>query len=199
MNADRQQDHKQSQRERILEAATRCFIQQGFHSASMASIAETAGMSPGLIYRYFDSKQAIILAIVEAQLEVVKGRLCDLRNTGELAEAMLDYFESHDQQLYGSASAPLFLEISAEATRDPDIARAVQRIDSAVRSALTRWFHRSADEGGYGLPAAAAEDAAVALVLLADGLKVRKTRDPDLDRQILQNAINRIVGAITAA
>ena len=30
----------------------------------MAAIAEVAGMSPGLIYRYFDSKNAIILAII---------------------------------------------------------------------------------------------------------------------------------------
>jgi len=198
MNVARQQDHKQSQRERILEAATRCFIQHGFHSASVATISEAAEMSPGLIYRYFENKNAIILAIVEAQLEVFKRRLCSLHSTGALAEAMLDYFESHDKELYGSASAPLFLEISAEATRDPDIAKAVRRIDSTVRTALAKWFHRGREEGGYGLPAGAAEDAAVALVLLADGLKARKARDPDLDRRILKNAINRMVGTITA-
>lgn len=199
MNAAKQQSHKQSQRERILEAATRCFIQHGFHSASMATISETAEMSPGLIYRYFDSKNEIILAIVEAQLEVVKRRLCALHNTEALAEAMLEYFESHDQEPYGSASAPLFLEITAAATRDPDIAKAVSRIDSTVRIALAEWFHRSREEGGYGLPDDVAEEAAVALVLLADGLKARKARDPNLDRRVLKNAINRMVGAITGA
>ena len=159
MNAGKQHSHKQSQRERILEAATSCFIQHGFHSASMATISETAGMSPGLIYRYFENKNAIVLAIVEAQLEVVKSRLCALHNTGDLGEAMLEYFESHDQKPYGSASAPLFLEITAAATRDPDIAQAVVRIDNTVRMALADWFHRSREEGGYGLPADAAEEA----------------------------------------
>ena len=36
-----------AQRERILTAAQECFIGHGFHAASMASIAETAGMSAG--------------------------------------------------------------------------------------------------------------------------------------------------------
>ena len=139
-----------------------------------------------------------MLAIVEAQLEVVKGRLCALHNTGDLGEAMLEYFETHDQEPYGSASAPLFLEITAAATRDPDIAKAVSHIDNTVRTALAEWFHRGREEGGYGLPADMAEEAAVALVLLADGLKARKAREPDLDRRVLKNAINRIVGAITA-
>ena len=57
------------QRERILDAAEMCFIQSGFHGASMAHIATTAGMSPGLIYRYFDSKSAIVKAIIERHLE----------------------------------------------------------------------------------------------------------------------------------
>src|SRR3546814_5115905 len=51
-----------AQRERILCAAQKCFVEHGFHAASMASIAETAEMSAGLIYRYFENKNAIILA-----------------------------------------------------------------------------------------------------------------------------------------
>ena len=52
------------QRERILEAAEKCFIESGFHAASMAHIADTAGISAGLIYRYFESKSAIVRAII---------------------------------------------------------------------------------------------------------------------------------------
>src|SRR3546814_7429913 len=58
-----------AQRERILCAAQKCFVEHGFHAASMASIAETAEMSAGLIYRYFENKNAIILAIVERRSE----------------------------------------------------------------------------------------------------------------------------------
>ena len=57
------------QRERILDAAENCFIESGFQAASMAHIAQTAGMSAGLIYRYFDSKASIVKAIIERHLE----------------------------------------------------------------------------------------------------------------------------------
>ena len=190
------ESHKQSQRERILEAAKRRFVQSGFHSASMATISETAGMSPGLIYRYFENKKAIILAIVEAELETVQRRLCDMPNTDDLASSLVDYFESYDEERYDSVSAPLFLEISAEAARDPEIAEAVSRIDDIVRDAIADWFHRSREEGGYGLPVEAARDRALALIFLVDGLKVRKAREPGIDRRRLRNAIDLIVAAL---
>ncbi len=64
----------QSQRDRILKAAQQSFIRHGFHAAGMAGIAQAAQMSPGLIYRYFDSKNAIILAIIERQLAEKKAK-----------------------------------------------------------------------------------------------------------------------------
>ena len=47
-------------RQRILEAAMRCFCENGFHSASMQQICAAANMSPGGVYRYFASKDAIM-------------------------------------------------------------------------------------------------------------------------------------------
>ena len=59
------QDRAEMQRNRILDAAQHCVIEHGFHAASMASIADTAGMSAGLIYRYFENKSAIILECIK--------------------------------------------------------------------------------------------------------------------------------------
>jgi AcrR family transcriptional regulator len=36
------------------------FVEQGFHGAPMAEIAEKAGVAAGTIYRYFESKDALI-------------------------------------------------------------------------------------------------------------------------------------------
>src|SRR5690606_4064328 len=49
----------------VLDAAGACFREEGFHGASMSRIAARAEMSVGHIYRYFDSKEAIIIALVE--------------------------------------------------------------------------------------------------------------------------------------
>lgn len=52
----------------ILEAATRVFAREG-RAATMAHIAEEAGVSQGLAYRYFPGKEAILTSIVRQAAE----------------------------------------------------------------------------------------------------------------------------------
>ena len=56
---------KSDRRSEILAAAQRCFVRAGFHGASMQDICNEAGMSPGNLYRYFPSKEALIAGIAE--------------------------------------------------------------------------------------------------------------------------------------
>lgn len=55
-------------REAILRAALTEFEAKGFHAASMRAIADRANVSPAAAYRHFDSKQAILMSIVEQTL-----------------------------------------------------------------------------------------------------------------------------------
>ena len=57
--------HQSDRRAEILAAAQRCFVRSGFHGASMQDICAEAGMSPGNLYRYFPSKEALIAGIAE--------------------------------------------------------------------------------------------------------------------------------------
>lgn len=59
----------------ILDAAQSVFIQCGYGSASMGEIARRAGVSPGLLYRYFRGKEALFLALVRRLAERVTGEL----------------------------------------------------------------------------------------------------------------------------
>lgn len=54
---------------RILAAAEDCYKEFGVESSTVDNIAERAGVSRRTVYRYFDSKEAIILAVVEKQAE----------------------------------------------------------------------------------------------------------------------------------
>ena len=47
----------EARREQILDAACDCVRRAGFHGASMAEIAQAAGVSVGQIYRYFENKE----------------------------------------------------------------------------------------------------------------------------------------------
>ena len=54
-----------ARREHILDAAERCFARAGFHRTTMHDICKEAGVSPGALYVYFDSKEALIAGISE--------------------------------------------------------------------------------------------------------------------------------------
>ena len=58
-------DVSQERKDQILEAATRVFTQLGFSDARMDDIVEEAGLSKGALYWYFESKEALITAIVD--------------------------------------------------------------------------------------------------------------------------------------
>lgn len=190
--SDKAQERAEKQRARILDAAQRCFIENGFHGASMASIADTAGMSAGLIYRYFENKSAIILAIVQRQLELLRDDIKLHRKVDLAAELASHYGQSCTKQGRGMNSA-LLLEISAEATRDPQIAAALDEFDRTLRGALVDWLTGPREHDGHGLPTPIAQSRALLLQVLVEGLKIRETREPDLDRALLDTALREIV------
>src|ERR1700758_1168029 len=63
--------YRDERRAHILAAARRCFVRDGFHQTSMQDLVREAGMSSGAVYRYFDSKDAMILAIAEENLDEI--------------------------------------------------------------------------------------------------------------------------------
>src|SRR5687768_18430992 len=52
-------------RTQILDAAARSFSRAGFHRTTMQDVAAEAGMSPGNLYRYFPSKDALVAGLCE--------------------------------------------------------------------------------------------------------------------------------------
>jgi AcrR family transcriptional regulator len=58
----------QLRRQHVLDAAIRAFDAKGFRGATIRDIAQAAGISDGTIYNIFDSKEAILIAIMEKML-----------------------------------------------------------------------------------------------------------------------------------
>jgi AcrR family transcriptional regulator len=179
-----------AQRDRILCAALRCFIHHGFHAASMASIAETAQMSAGLIYRYFESKNAIVLAIVERQLKEKGAMIRQLQSTHQLVDNLVQAYDHWTSGRDDTMSIALMLEMTAEATRNPQIAETLRRADEFVLAQFEDWLSRDREQGGAGLPRAVASKRAVSIRFVIEGLVLRAAREPDLDRAVLRAALD---------
>jgi TetR/AcrR family transcriptional regulator, repressor for uid operon len=115
-------EKREAQVNRILEAARTCFVQSGFRGASMHDICREAGMSPGALYRYFPSKEALIEAIAE------RDRINDLRNLAQigagptLIDGFVNSVMNHFKDHHARGMGPLFTEIRAESMRNETVA-----------------------------------------------------------------------------
>ena len=57
---------RQGKREAILDAALKLFANRGYYNTPISLIARDAGISKGLIYNYFDSKETLLYEIISA-------------------------------------------------------------------------------------------------------------------------------------
>ncbi len=183
----------QSQRDRILKAAQQSFIRHGFHAAGMAGIAQAAQMSPGLIYRYFDSKNAIILAIIERQLAEKKANIDSLQTEPDWEQRICDLFAGWQRGDDSLMNAALFLEMSAHATRDPLIAQALAAADQDARDRFLAWLSLHAQAQGAKPDAADLRARALALQSFIEGLAIRAVREPSFDAAQVVAAVRQLV------
>ncbi len=94
-----------ARRELIVEAAERVFAVKPFHKVSIRDIAQEAGISHALIYRYFPDQQSIFVEAFIRGAEEIGGvieRLIDESETPDIAkigDAFLSYCIDNDQYL----------------------------------------------------------------------------------------------------
>ena len=83
---------QEERRRQILDAAVRAFAEKGYHACRVSDIAEEAGVAYGLVYHYFESKDAVLEAVfremwgrmvgaIEAIIEVEDAPREQLRKT----------------------------------------------------------------------------------------------------------------------
>jgi len=180
---DQDQTRAQVRRQQILDAAAACFVREGFHGSSIAKISKVAGMSPGHIYHFFESKEAIIAALVQRKLERSLEVVLHFESADDLFQAMIDRVEMGLDEKTDLDTAALEMEILAEAARNPTVAAIVRNADAAKRARLRSLYIAARQARGLEV----ADDAAAAEVLMAlfEGLSARAISHPDLDKTAL--------------
>ncbi|TNJ66991.1 TetR/AcrR family transcriptional regulator [Paenibacillus hemerocallicola] len=70
---------RETQRQRIVEAALKVFAVRGLHGAKMSMIAEEAELSAGQLYRFFESKEELFITLIrQVAKETTMERINDL-------------------------------------------------------------------------------------------------------------------------
>jgi TetR/AcrR family transcriptional regulator len=141
-------------RAQLLEAARRVFVRSGFAAARIRTISEEAGVNEALLYRHFESKEALFEAAVAEPLEEAVERLLAIGRAGHVVTETQELREQHlfnllDELLRSMVdSAPLLgMVLMAEPERGQDFygrrfAPAMRRLVVAIEEAQGAWPHR---------------------------------------------------------
>lgn len=182
---------QEARREQILDAAAKCFVEQGFHGASMSKVAKQAGMSVGHIYHYFESKDAIINALVEREHAVIGERVAELEAlpADRLVEEITNRVKQGVRRKIDPFQSVLNLEIIAESQRNPDMAARLHVNDKFFRDVFSQLL-----ESRLGLDNV--EPRIELLFVLFHGLPSRSLRNPDINGDALDPYIDQMLNII---
>lgn len=139
-----------AQRRRLIEeAATRLFARHGYAATTVEDIVEAAGVTKPMLYRHFESKRDLCVALLEryrdelvaAPLAVFEPGMVDRRaQLARMADAWLGYVAEHPD-----AARLLFVPIHG----DPEVERIQNELHDrqrATQSALLREFAPGVDQ-----------------------------------------------------
>jgi AcrR family transcriptional regulator len=85
----RQQSMSEVRRGLVLDAARAVFEEHGIEGSNIREIAKRAGYTPGAIYSYFDSKEAIYGALLAESLDRLNASVLSAKPTDPSADALL--------------------------------------------------------------------------------------------------------------
>ena len=151
--AQPQIDHSLDRPTQILDAALVCFAKRGFHQASMHDISTEAGISVGLIYRYFANKDAVISAMADRHKKEIQEVLERARQAPNLLESLEILFTAHCCEDAPQVVSAFVVDLYAEASRNPHVADLVRDVLQAAMDGVTDLIARSpeAKRAAHGL------------------------------------------------
>ena len=187
--------HAAAVRERILEGAARAFAASGFR-ANVPAIAAEAGVSVGLIYRYFPSKEELFLAVcsqqTDAKLDELARMLAGIPDPRARLEAAISVFVSSlEEERWGA----IVVHAWAEADRNPRVRDLLQRMFDQERG-FAAMFIREAIARGEAPADLDVEAVSLATgMLLLGAIAYQAERGGAFDPAPVARAITAVLGA----
>ena len=186
--------HEENRRE-ILAAAARCFGRSGFRGASTANICAEAEISPGRLYHYFVSKEAIIEAMIDDYLERAAARFGEATNGTSVVDALvaqMDWLVTEQAR----RGTPLLFEMFAEAGRNPVMAKLLAEHSRGMLKLLADLLRHGQARGDID-PAIEPEPVAAVLISILDGSKTLALRKPHITPgdhvEVLRSLLSRFL------
>lgn len=143
---------KDARPQELTTAALDLFVRQGFAATRVADIARQAGVTPGTVYVYFDSKEALLKAVVyESMVPVLAYANRRLEEyEGSAAELFSELVHGWWELIGESRFAGIPRLIAAEASQFPDLARFyMQEVVERGRGIFARVLELGIERGEF--------------------------------------------------
>ncbi len=167
-------------REKLFEAAARVFEEQGIGGASIEGIAAAAGLTRGAFYSNFNSKDELIIAMLEDHVEQSIRRNLDLLARHKSLSDFIDALKTMDRSRQDPLGrSPLLhmemiLFVARAEKRRPDLAKRLR----ARRKLITDIVETASKNSGQNVSLNPTWTGAI-LLALEDGFRLHRLIDPE--------------------
>lgn len=172
----------ENRRRQILDAARACFEQKGFHATSMAEICARAELSPGALYRYFSSKEEIIVAMSEETsfqaIDSLRSKAEDIKSGGNFLDAIHNLLMEISDSNFTKDQGALCAESISEAMRNPLFANAASTAYVEYQSLFSQLLELGKYQG-FVHPQQDVTELAAILMAIVDGMVLRMAFDSE--------------------
>jgi len=194
-------------RDRIVDAAYRALLKQGYHQTSMKDIAAEAGVAPGLAHYYFATKEELLVAVIERacsplnrEWEAEQSLLGGASPSGEqaLAQAVAGFQFAREEIRKFLDLHRLIFDMFGVGLHNPRIAEAVARFINERRQDIAL-IVRSVVAASPVKPASDPDAIAAVIWGAINGIVLQKLVDPTFDSDAAVDALSEMAFALAAA
>ncbi|BDD03460.1 TetR/AcrR family transcriptional regulator [Aureibacter tunicatorum] len=128
---------KTERKKAILEAALRLFSVKGYDSSSVSEIAKEAGISKGSVYNYYESKEDILMEVMEKALEekmdFISDRIIPVDNKEKMIKMIDLVFDSIEQK-------PEYWRMLTILSFQPEAKKIIERLQTEKESDIAKIY-----------------------------------------------------------
>ncbi len=185
-------EQHESKRREILAAAHRCFLRHGLQGASVAVICNEAGISPGHLYHYFPSKEAIVEQMADDYLAGLHAHFARHTQGEPVATVLLSELWSMEGW-DDLAHCRILFELLAEGGRNDKIHAILQANSEGVRKLLAATITAGQQRGEVD-PGLDPDQTSAVLLAVLDAAPMLPLMTAGLDFESCRTLITTMVG-----
>jgi AcrR family transcriptional regulator len=184
-------------REQLIEVATKLFAKWGYDATTTAAIAEAAGVTEPILYRHFDSKQELFVAIVRSVSELTMAQwqevIGDTADPAEQIRRIAEEFPAHMREL---ADAYHVIHGALATSRDRKVAAVMKEHYGQIERFFVQIITRG-QEAGIFRPQLDPKGPAWQLIMTGIGYAMISLNLQAPEQGLIKNAIESILRGIS--